>query len=62
MKVRIVKEECISCGACTGICPAVFAIDDAEAWVLTQEVPPEEEEAVREAAESCPTEAIVVEE
>jgi ferredoxin len=62
MKVRIIKEECISCGACTGICPAVFAIDDAEAWVLTQEVPLEEEEAVREAAESCPTEAIIVEE
>ena len=61
MKVRIVKEECISCGACTGICPAVFAIDDAEAYVLTEQVPPEEEGAVREAAQGCPSEAIVVE-
>lgn len=62
MKVHIIKEECIACGACVGVCPAVFAIDDAEAYVLTDEAPPGEEEAVREAAGGCPTEAIVIEE
>jgi len=61
MKVHILKEECIACGACVGTCPAVFAMDDAEAYVLQEEVPPGEEDAVREAAEGCPTEAIAIE-
>jgi ferredoxin len=61
MKVRILREECIACSACVGICPAVFAIDDAEAYVLREEVPPPEEAAARDAVEGCPTEAIVVE-
>jgi ferredoxin len=62
MKVRINKEDCIACGVCADIAPEVFTMGDDAAEVVNEDVPPEHEEAVREAAESCPTEAIVVEE
>jgi ferredoxin len=62
MKVRIIKEECIACGVCADIAPAIFEMGEDAAQVKVDEVPEPEQEAVREAAESCPTEAIVVEE
>ncbi len=62
MKVRIIREECIACGVCAGIAPEVFTMGEDSAEVESEDVPTEHEEAVREAAESCPTEAIMVEE
>ena len=62
MKVRIIKEECIACGMCTDIAPEIFELGDDASEVKVDEVPPSEQAAVREAAESCPTEAIVVDE
>ncbi len=58
MKVRIIKDECIACGVCADIAPEVFTMGEEAAEVVNEDVPPEHEEA----AESCPTEAIVVEE
>ena len=62
MKVRIIKEECIACGVCADIAPEVFEMGDDAAQVKADEVPESEQDAAREAAESCPTEAIVIEE
>ncbi len=62
MKVRIIKEECIACGVCADIAPEIFEMGEDAAEVKVDDVPASEQEAVREAAESCPTEAIVVEE
>ena len=62
MKVRIIKEECIACGVCADIAPEVFEMGAEAAEVKIDEVPEAGQDAVREAAESCPTEAIVVEE
>lgn len=62
MKVRIIREECIACGVCADIAPEVFEMGDEAAEVKVEEVPPSEQAAVREAAESCPTEAIAVDE
>ena len=62
MKVRIIKEECIACGVCADIAPEVFEMGDDAAEVKVDDVPAEAQESVREAAESCPTEAIVIEE
>jgi len=42
-------------------CPEVFELRDDVAGVLVDEVPSEFEEAVRDSAEACPTEAIIVE-
>ncbi|MFH1468586.1 MAG: ferredoxin [Pseudomonadota bacterium] len=62
MKVRIIEEACIGCGACADICPAVFAMGERAAEVIVSELPPEAEDDARDAADGCPTEAIVVEE
>ena len=60
MEVRI-EDSCTACGLCEDTCPEVFTIGDEMAEVLVDEVPAEFEDAVQEAAEDCPVEAIIVE-
>jgi len=60
MKARV-TEDCIACGRCVEICPDVFEMGEDIAQVKVDEVPAEFEEAVQEAADECPTSAIVVE-
>ena len=62
MKVRVDPDLCTGCGPCADIAPEVFEIRDDVSTVLVKEVPPDQEDAVREAAESCPTGAIIIEE
>jgi len=62
MKVRVDPDLCTGCGPCQEICPEVFEIRDDISTVLVKEVPPELADAVREAADSCPPGAIIVEE
>ena len=57
-----VTEECIACELCTEICPEVFEMGDEFAEVQMDDIPPEYEELVREAADECPVDAIEVEE
>ena len=61
MKVRV-TEDCVVCGKCEEICPEVFKEGDDIAQVLVDKVPPDKEDAVREAAGECPSEAIIIEE
>lgn len=56
-----VNENCIGCGLCPNLCPGVFTMTDAGVAAARGEVFPELEGQVREAAESCPVSAIVVE-
>lgn len=52
-----VNDSCIGCGACTGIAPEVFEMnDEGLASVIG-----DDEAAAKEAAEACPVEAIEVE-
>ena len=52
-----VNESCIGCGACTGVAPDVFEMnDEGLASVVCDDVA-----SAKEAAESCPVEAIEVE-
>jgi len=61
MKVRVIEEACIGCGTCEAICDSVFKLnDEGISVVIVDEVPEEFEEDVREAAESCPTDAIEI--
>ena len=60
MKAKVDAELCVSCEACVDICPEVFEMGDETAVVKANPVPPEHQDAVREAAEACPTEAITV--
>lgn len=62
MKTRVQANHCINSGVCARICPEVFELGDNNAHVIVDEVPPELEEAVQEAANSCPPEAIVIDE
>jgi ferredoxin len=60
MKVRI-EDTCTACGLCVDTCPEVFEMGDDMAQVLVEDVPAEYEDAVQQAADECPVEAIVVE-
>lgn len=55
-----INEECIFCGLCADLCPGVFQMAEERAVVTVKEIPPEQEECCREAAEECPTEAIEI--
>jgi len=62
MKVKVDENLCTGCGLCVDICPEVFEMGETVSIVKTENVPPEVEDKVREAVESCPVEAITVEE
>lgn len=59
MRAHVDQDLCISCGLCISICDEVFHWnDDEKAEAIEEDVPAELEEDVREAIESCPTDAI----
>ncbi|MGD0077262.1 MAG: ferredoxin [Sedimentisphaerales bacterium] len=60
MKVRI-EDTCTACGLCCDTCPEVFEMGPEMAQVKAKEVPAEFEDAVQQAADECPVEAIVIE-
>ena len=59
MKVRV-EDGCIACGACESVCEAVFKVEDVA--VVNEAAIAGNEDAVKEAAESCPVGVIEVEE
>jgi len=62
MKVKVDTELCTGDEICVQVCPEVFEMKDDKAIVLQEEVPEELQDSVREAADSCPSEAIIIEE
>ena len=59
MKVRVDSQVCAGFGVCLGLCPEVFELhDDGYAVVVVSDVPPEFEDAVRQAVNQCPSRAI----
>lgn len=63
MKVKVNRDSCIGCGACAAICDEVFEIDDEGLSVTkTEDVLEDKKQEVQDAADSCPTGAIEVEE
>jgi len=63
MKAYVDQETCIGCGLCPSMCPEVFDMgDDGKAHVIVDEVPSENEDGAVESQESCPVDAIKVEE
>jgi len=57
MKISINKEKCIGCGACVSICPNVFELKNGKAQAKVKET---KETCAKEAADSCPVQAISV--
>ena len=62
MKAIVDQETCTGCGLCADTCPEVFALDDAVAKVIATPVPAAATASCREAADTCPVEAIRIEE
>ena len=63
MKAKVNKDLCIGCGACTTIAQDVFEFDDdGLAKVVKEKIEDNEKDDVIDASESCPTEAIEVNE
>ena len=60
MRVRI-EDTCTACGLCVDTCPEVFDLGDEIAEVIVDTILPEWENAVQQAADDCPVEAIIVE-
>lgn len=57
-----VTEDCIACEQCVEVCPEVFEMGDEFAEVVVDEIPEQSEEDALEAADICPTEAIILHE
>ncbi|GAA3641589.1 ferredoxin [Asaccharospora irregularis] len=61
MKAFVDKDICIGCGACTGICPEVFDMDDdGLAVAKSEELTADVVDSAIEAQEGCPVCAISV--
>ncbi len=63
MQVRI-TEECMGDRRCNDLCPEVFEYDEDElkSRVKFDEIPEEYKAIVRQAAEECGAQAIIIEE
>ncbi len=62
MKVRVDPETCQGHTLCAMAAPQVFALSDFDghATALIEEVPPELEQAARDAAATCPEQAVII--
>ena len=60
MKVRVDRELCIGVSNCVAIAPTVFELDDEKKAVVL-DPGSVDEKTLMEAAESCPQDAIIVE-
>lgn len=62
MKTKVDPDLCISCAICTNMVPDVFFMnDDGLAEANEGDVPAGLEDQVQEAAEECPSDAIIIE-
>jgi len=62
MKVKVDPELCTGDEICVQECPEVFEMQGDKAVVIMDEIPDNLKDSVREAADSCPSEAIFIEE
>ena len=60
MKVRVVRDLCIGVGNCVALAPTVFSLDE-ENKAVALDSSSVDGDTLLEAVESCPEEAIIVE-
>ena len=60
MKVRVDRDLCIGVGNCVAYAPTVFKLDEENKAVIL-DPSSVDEDTLMEAAESCPEDAIIVE-
>ncbi len=64
MKVKIDESMCTGCAVCSDLAPDIFELTDDMISIVIhpgKEVPADQEEAVREAIDSCPVTCIETE-
>lgn len=60
MRVDWDESRCALSAVCTGLAPDVFQLDDDARLAINTELNDEQRQAVQDAADSCPTQAITV--
>ena len=60
MRVDWDESRCALSGLCTGLAPDVFSLDGGAQLSIATELDDEQRQAVQDAADSCPTQAITV--
>ncbi len=61
-RARVDRTRCLGTGGCEALAPEVFEVgDDGVVALLVAEVGPGDEDAVRDAVDSCPTLALTLE-
>lgn len=62
MRVRVLDDVCQGHTLCATAAPAIFGLreEDGHAFVITADVPPDQQEAAERAAIGCPERAIVI--
>lgn len=61
MKAKVDLELCIGCELCVQTAPLVFQMQEDKAVPLANPVPEDAEGNCKEAADSCPVNAIIIE-
>ncbi|MFA5134300.1 MAG: ferredoxin [Patescibacteria group bacterium] len=59
MKIKVLRDKCISAATCVAIAPDIFELD-AEGKATVKSESGADEQTILDAAKSCPTQAIEV--
>jgi len=62
-RVKVDQDTCIGCGVCSSLCPEIFEMgDDGKSHVKKEVVEGADLDCVKQAIDSCPVQAISLEE
>lgn len=62
MKTRVDPELCTGDEVCTQVCPEIFEMKGDKSIAKIEEVPDDLKQCAKDAADSCPSQAIIIEE
>lgn len=60
-KIVVDQELCIGCGGCVSVAPTYFELNDEGKSAVIKQYDPADDALIKEAADACPVQAIVIE-